>query len=75
MGKFVGLTVNGSLVQALNTDGAAAADYLSFIDGVISTLKKGKEELEAEANQNGRTLYGHTFRGVGSVSIPEVSDK
>ncbi|WP_336797601.1 hypothetical protein [Erwinia aphidicola] len=75
MGKCVGLTVNGDLVQILNTDGAVAADYLSFIDGVVSTLQKSKEELETEANQSGRTLHGHTYSGVGSVSIPEVSDK
>lgn len=75
MDKYVALTVNGELVQILNTNGAVAADYLNFIDGVVSTLKKNKEELEEDANQSGRTLYGHPYNGVGSVSIPEVSDK
>lgn len=34
-----------------------------------------RDSLEREANKSGRTINGHGFSGIGSVNIPEVTDK
>jgi len=74
-GKKFELLVNGAPVSFLNTRNAVAADYLFFLDGVIRAVMNDRDSLEREANKSGRTINGHGFSGIGSVSIPEVTNK
>lgn len=74
-GKKFELLVNGAPVSFLNTENAVAADYLFFLDGVIRAVLNDRDSLEREANKSGRTINGHSFTGIGSVDIPQVSDE
>lgn len=74
-GKKFELLVNGAPVSFLNTQNAVAADYLFFLDGVIKAVINDRDSLEREANKSGRTINGHGFSGIGSISIPEVTNK
>ena len=57
----------------LQTECAVAADYLSFLNGVIDVLREERRDLEREANASGRTLK-QPLKGVGSKRI-EVQDE
>ncbi|WP_367671857.1 hypothetical protein [Serratia symbiotica] len=74
-GKKFELLVNGALVSFLNTENASAVDYLYFLDSVLRAVMNDRDNLEREANKSGRTINGHGFSGIGSVSIIEVTDK
>ncbi|MCU5775197.1 hypothetical protein [Winslowiella arboricola] len=70
-GRVISLMVNGALLDTINTESAVAADYLGFMNGVITALARDKAALESEANKNGRTL-ATGLKGIGSISLESV---
>jgi hypothetical protein len=54
----------------INTAGAVAGDYISFIQSVCEIiLTSARDALEAEANRQGRTLAGELTATFGSKVI------
>lgn len=56
-------------LQIFQTHGAVAYDHLNFVEGVVSHLMDQREDLEAEANQSGRTINHKFCRSMGSLKI------
>lgn len=62
--------VNGAFLAGLDTSKAVAADYLSFMAGVIGALSH-PESLENEACASGRTISHPNFGALGSLSVKD----
>ncbi|MTC29297.1 hypothetical protein GKR76_21990 [Providencia alcalifaciens] len=55
----------------LNTSGAVAADYLSFITKVTETLMLDRDSLEQEANAFGKTIQ-HGYSSFTAIKDPKA---
>lgn len=76
-GNIIELKVNGATVCYLNTSGAVAADYLSFITKTTETLMLDRDSLEQEANAFGKTIqhgYG-SFPTVNASSLEGIESR
>ncbi|WP_232553744.1 hypothetical protein [Klebsiella pneumoniae] len=70
-GRIVTVSVNGSVLDSIDTYKAVAADYISFIQAVTQALTH-TESLEREANASGKTIKHAGFGSLGSVDITEA---
>ncbi|MGK4327956.1 hypothetical protein ABVK36_03565 [Lonsdalea quercina] len=71
-GRLIEIRVNGALLASLRTDGAVAADYITFMQALTEAMMD-KELLEKEAEQSGKTIMHSLFKTLGSLPIKDVS--
>lgn len=76
-GNIIELKVNGATVCYLNTNGAVAADYLSFLAAITETLMLDRNSLELEANAFGKTIqHSHNaFHAVNASSLEGIESR
>lgn len=73
-GKTFEFLVNGAPLVLLKTKNAVAADYISFMDGVLKAMLNDTESLEKEANMSGKTIKHANFEAFGALPITETKD-
>ncbi|WP_374448165.1 hypothetical protein [Providencia sp.] len=69
-GNIIELKINGATVCYLRTDGAVAADYLSFIAKTTEVLMLDRNSLEQEANVFGKTIQ-HGYSAFSAIKDPK----
>ena len=57
----------------LNTETAAAYDYIVFIEEFLATLKEDMPSLQKQAEANGRTIDAHPMVKSGAFGSSKTS--